>query len=108
MSVRQSLPRVRGQSLTLKLDIINAANLLNRNWGSIKLPPGNSPNFPQQVVLTATQRNAAPLSDESAFGYTLDNRFRSSSTVPNPPIYTRVAGQSRDYYQMQLSLRYSF
>jgi hypothetical protein len=108
LSVRQSLPRLRGQGLTLQLDIINAANLLNRNWGAIKLPPGNSPNFPQQIVLTATQRAAAPLSDESAFGYTLDNRFRSSTAVPNPPIYTRVAGQSRDFYQMQLSLRYSF
>jgi outer membrane receptor protein involved in Fe transport len=107
MSVRQSLPRVAGQNLTLQLDIFNVANLLNRNWGALKLPPVSA-NFPQQAIFNVRNRTAGPLTDESALGYELDTRFRSSATNPAPALFGRIPGQSRDYYQVQMSLRYSF
>ncbi|MEO7522173.1 MAG: hypothetical protein ABIW79_10180, partial [Gemmatimonas sp.] len=107
MSVRQSLPRVAGQNLTLQLDIFNMANLLNRNWGTVKLPPVSA-NFPQQAIFNVRQRSAGPLTDESLLGYELDTRFRGTATNPTPALFGRIPGQSRDFYQVQMSLRYAF
>ncbi len=102
LSVRQSLPRVRGQSLTVQLDIINFANLLNKNWGNIALP-NLSPNFPQQNILTLRQRpTGAAVTDERANGYEFDSRLRTGAAMQRNP------NQTRDFYQMQLTLRYAF
>ncbi|MES2524479.1 MAG: carboxypeptidase regulatory-like domain-containing protein [Gemmatimonadota bacterium] len=107
LSVRQSIPRIAGQALTLQLDVFNFANLINRNWGTVKLPP-IGPNFPQQAIFTVRQRTAAPLTDENALGYEFDTRFRSTTANPTPQPFGRIAGQSRDFYQLQMSLRYAF
>ncbi|MBL0939250.1 MAG: TonB-dependent receptor [Gemmatimonadaceae bacterium] len=102
LSLRQSLPQVRGQSLTVQLDVINFANLINKNWGHIALP-NLSPNFPQQNILTLRQRpTGVAVTDEKANGYEFDSRLRTGKAMqPNP-------NQTRDFYQIQLSLRYSF
>lgn len=102
ISIRQSLPQVRGQALTLQLDIFNVANLVNKDWGRIKLPV-LSPNFPQQNILTLRNRQASPLSNESANGYEFDNRLRGGN-----PVFAPAPNATRDFYQMQLSLRYAF
>ncbi|HEY0929663.1 MAG TPA: TonB-dependent receptor [Gemmatimonas sp.] len=102
LSLRQSLPRVRGQNLTLQLDVINFANLVNRNWGRIALP-NLSPNFPQQNILTLRQRpTGAAVVDEKANGYEFDSRLRTGKIMQQNP------NQTRDFYQLQLTLRYSF
>ena len=43
LSARQSLPQIRGQNLSVQLDIFNFLNLLNKNWGSQDLGSTNSP-----------------------------------------------------------------
>jgi hypothetical protein len=101
VSVRQSLPEVGGQRVTLQLDIFNFANLVNRNWGQIPLP-NLSANFPQQQILTVRQRSAANLSDENAFGYEFDSRLRTGNIFqPNP-------NTASNFYQIQLSARLAF
>jgi hypothetical protein len=101
VSIRQSLPRVRGQSATLQLDIFNAANFVNRSWGRILLPVA-SPDFPQQNILTVRNRQAAPLSSETANGYEFDNRLRTG------PAFTPAPNRTSDFYQLQLTLRLAF
>jgi hypothetical protein len=101
LSVRQSLPRIRGQSVTIQLDIVNVPNLINRQWGQLKLP-ALSPTFPQQQILTVRQRNAGSINDESLLGYEFDSRLRTGDP------HRRQPNQFRDWYQMQLTLRYAF
>ncbi|HVH38806.1 MAG TPA: TonB-dependent receptor [Gemmatimonadaceae bacterium] len=101
MSIRQSLPQLRGHALTLQLDIVNVPNLINRSWGQLKLP-ALSPVFPQQQILTVRNRTAGPISDETALGYEFDSRLRGREP------FVRQPNSFRDWYQMQLTLRYAF
>src|SRR5262249_55528299 len=50
VSVRQSIPTVRGQRLALQVDIFNFLNLIDSKWGQIKLPT-LSPVFNNQSAL---------------------------------------------------------
>jgi hypothetical protein len=36
LSVRQSIPRIRGQQLALQLDFFNFLNFLNSDWGQVR------------------------------------------------------------------------
>ncbi len=101
VSIRQSLPAVRGQAATVQLDIFNVANFVNRDWGHLKLPP-LAANFPQQNILTVRQREASPLSNETANGYEFDSRLRTGDA------FRPEGNQTRDFYQLQLSLRLAF
>jgi len=101
VSIRQSLPRVRGQSATLQLDIFNAANFVNRSWGRIALPT-LSPNFPSQAVLNVRNRQGAPLSSETANGYEFDSRVRGGT------LFQPALNSTNDLYQLQLTLRLAF
>ena len=92
---------MRGQSATLQLDIFNAANFVNRSWGRILLP-AISPDFPQQAILNVRNRQAAPLSSETANGYEFDNRVRTGN------IFQPAPNRTSDFYQLQLTLRLAF
>jgi outer membrane receptor protein involved in Fe transport len=101
MSVRQGLPErlLAGQNLALQLDIINAFNLIGRavgkdHWGYIWLPV-LAGNFPQQPVLGRVGTNAGY--NVYSFDRTLPDRF-----------FQPVANTSTNFYQMQLTVRYSF
>ena len=101
VSVRQSLPRFAGQTVTLQLDIFNFANLVNPKWGQVKLP-NLSANFPQQAVLNVRQRSAGAMTDESLLGYEFDSRLRTGNLFqPNP-------NTASNFYQIQLSARLAF
>jgi hypothetical protein len=101
LSIRQSLPRIGGQTATLQLDIFNVANLINSDWGRIRLPIASA-NFPQQAILTMRNRQGAPLLNEAANGYEFDNRLRDGRLFQPAP------NSTSDFYQMQLSLRVAF
>jgi hypothetical protein len=98
VSIRQSVPRVRGQQFTLQLDFFNFLNFLNDDWGKIELPT-LSPTFPDQRALLQNARNPGPLST-SIPTFTFDNRlieqgaFGGTTTASN--------------YQISLTLRYAF
>ena len=75
VSVRQSVPQIRGQQFTLQLDIFNFLNFLNKDWGQIKLPT-LSPTFNNQMALDATTRGPGPLNSPSSLPtFRLDNRL---------------------------------
>ncbi|HEU5262482.1 MAG TPA: TonB-dependent receptor, partial [Gemmatimonadales bacterium] len=88
LSIRQSIPQVRGQHLALQIDIFNFLNFLNKDWGVIKLPT-LSPTFNDQRALIQTGRNnanTAPLNhNQSIPTFTFDNRLYDATTgAPKP------------------------
>jgi hypothetical protein len=99
VSLRQSLPEFRGNRLTLQLDIFNFANLLNDEWGQTELPL-LSPTFPQQQALTVRGRSPGPLSTSQPL-FSFDTRLAQNAYVKQQT----VAG---NFYQMQVTVKYSF
>jgi hypothetical protein len=114
ISIRQSIPEIRGQQLTLQLDIFNFLNFLNNDWGQIKLPT-LSPTFNNQFALDATNRGPGALNSATSIPtFTFDNRLycdqaditaERCSTLADPQPFEGRAGS---VYQLQLTLRYSF
>ena len=125
LSLRQSLPTIRGKGASLQLDVVNFANLAGvlldqifpldditldngekvehlRDWG--KNYGATISSFPQQQVLSATtgtglrQRSPGPLS-ESMPVYTFNANVRNRG----PFSFASNIG-----YQMQLTFRYEF
>jgi hypothetical protein len=96
LSLRQSIPQVRGQQVTLQLDFFNFLNFLDKDWGQIKLTSLSS-TFPDQRVLVQNGRNPGPL-NQSIPTFSFDNRYVN-------PFEGRTTGSN---YQLQLTLRYAF
>ena len=92
-SLRQALPTIRGQAISLQWDVFNFANLLNREWGIQRY--ATDVGFPGVRLLdrvgTATVNGV--ITPEYTFNV-------------NQPYYTFETASSN--YRMQLSLRYSF
>jgi hypothetical protein len=92
LSVRQALPPVRGHKLALQVDVFNVLNLLNEDWGRLRVvSPG-----PNVALLEQIARTPGPLSaSQPVF------RFDASRA--------RFDDQNVDSaYQLQLGVRYSF
>jgi len=104
LSIRQAIPSIRGQSLSLQLDVFNFLNLLDSHWGQIKLPT-LSPVFNNQSALIQTGRNPGPLS-QSIPTFTFDTRLYDATSL-NPKAFAARSTLSSNY-QVQLTLRYSF
>jgi hypothetical protein len=106
-SVRQAIPKVKKQQISLQLDFFNFLNFLNKDWGQIRLPT-LSPTFPDQRALTVVGRNPGPLS-QSIPTFSFDNRLyqtdASKGTLGDPLPFE---GRTSSVYQIQLTLRYSF
>lgn len=86
---------IRGQWMTLGLDIFNVANLINSNWGAeYQLPVGISNQNP--VVQRLPLLNVVGFSQATrTYNYTVNENFGVLQKAGNP-------------YQIQLSLRYGF
>jgi len=104
LSIRQAIPSIRGQALSLQLDVFNFLNLLDPHWGQIKLPT-LSPVFNNQSALIQTGRNPGPLS-QSIPTFTFDTRLYDATTL-NPKAFGSRSTLASNY-QVQLTLRYSF
>lgn len=112
LSVRQALPRVRGQQISVQLDVINAANAVGkvlqqldgreRDWGHVSGATLSA--FSQQTVLSgntssgSSARTSGPIS-QSMPVYSFNSTVRSRG----PFDFTSNLG-----YLMQISLRYAF
>jgi hypothetical protein len=112
LSVRQSIPPIRGQQLTLQLDIFNFLNFLNEDWGVNKLPTLSAINN-NQSALVQTGRNPGPLNtsiptfrfDDRLYCDQTDISNGNNCTIGDPtPFESRTASN----YQIQLMLKYSF
>jgi hypothetical protein len=104
LSVRQAIPSIRGQALSLQLDIFNFLNLLDSHWGQIKLPT-LSPVFNNQSALSQTARTPGPLSTSQPV-FTFDSRLYDATSL-NPKAFASRSTLASNY-QVQLTLRYSF
>jgi Carboxypeptidase regulatory-like domain/TonB dependent receptor len=102
LSIRQSIPQLRGQQLALQLDFFNLLNFLNKDWGQNKLPTLSATNN-NQSALVVTGRNPGPLS-QSIPTFTFDTRLYDATTGNAKPFANRTGS----VYQIQLSLRYTF
>ena len=104
VSSNGDLAFLRGHGLALQLDVFNFLGMLNEDWGRIELPT-LSPNFPQQSVLQTTGRSPGAINQSLPI-------VTFNSTVANingdePTIFLKGT-DARNFYQMQLTLRWSF
>jgi hypothetical protein len=93
ISVRQRLPQIGQHKVSLALDIYNAMNLVNSNWGKIRTFTGNT----EASLLTVASRDGAgnPI-------YTFNPIFAQNSNI-----FTAF-NAAYQYYQIQLSMRYTY
>ena len=98
VSIEQNLPTLRGQRLSLRVDAINFANLLNKNWG-------------RQI----TTNNFNPQSLYTQRGIVLPGTTTAADLTTGVPLVNYTpGGQEYNYdnvfsnYSLQLSVRYSF
>jgi hypothetical protein len=97
VTLEQSLPSVSGRTVSLRLDVFNFLNLVNHDWGKVKLP-SQSPNFNDQSLVSVVGQTSDPdvLNTQPIFQYVPANFVRwTSNVVPS-------------YYQIQLSARVGF
>ena len=92
ISIEQALPIIRGQAFTVRFDVINFGNLLNKDWGVIRSQGFGSQSLYTQRGITggADLRSGVPLVRFDPTYRAFNDQFLSSN------------------YQAQLSLRYSF
>ncbi len=91
ISLEQSLPTMRGQNFSVRLDVINFGNLLNKDWGIVKSQGfGSQQIYTHRGIVGTDLRDAVPLVRFDPNYRAFNDQFLSSN------------------YQMQLSLRYSF
>ena len=100
VSIRQSLPELRGQRLTVQLDIFNFGNLLNKKWGQVELPI-LSPTFVDQRVLTLRSRTPGPLSQSQS-------QFTFAQQIQQNGAFLKQQTLASNFYQMQVTLKYTF
>jgi outer membrane receptor protein involved in Fe transport len=105
LSFRQTLPEIRGQRLTAQLDVFNFMNLLGRwigerQWGQTQTPV-LSAGFPQQQILTYKGPKAGSLD-------TATPTFNLNANTMRDGFFTSRQTVASNFYQMQLTMRYSF
>ncbi|HEX6250700.1 MAG TPA: carboxypeptidase regulatory-like domain-containing protein [Gemmatimonadaceae bacterium] len=104
-SLRQSIPEIRGQRLTMQLDIFNFGNFVGRRlfksprWGQAKEPVLSL--FPQQQILQVAGRTPGPLSQSQP-------TFRMNANSINSGAFRQSQTFAGNFYQMQVTLKYAF
>jgi hypothetical protein len=96
VSVRQALPSILGQTVTVQLDVFNFLNLLNADWGQQPLPPNGGGSVP---LLTQVGQTAGGLTGANGSQgiFTFDPATEKFDR--------RHVGSA---YQMQFGVRYGF
>ena len=103
-SIRQTLPRIQGQSLTAELMIFNLANLLNRRWGQDRFPVVST--FNNNAVLQTAGRQTGAL-NTAMWNFNMPtNLFNNIRNFDSP--WSLNPNSTSNNYQLQLQLRYSF
>ncbi len=106
VSIRQSLPKIRGQAFTVQLDIFNFLNFLNNDWGRIELPVLSSA-FPSQQVLI--QRGVTPGTlGTRQVNYEFDSQVRNNGGADRANPFAVPANSINNLYRMQLTFRWAF
>lgn len=94
LAIRQSIPTISGQRLSLQLDIFNFANLLNKNWGKARVTESSFSNV--QILTHVGQTGADPRTSTPIFTF---------NTAQREFIYGQFIS---NFWRSQVSIRYSF
>ena len=97
VTLEQTLPSISGKSLSVRLDVFNFLNLVDHDWGKVKLP-SNSPSFNDQSLVSVVGQTSDPnvLNTQPIFQFVPASSVRwTSNVLPS-------------YYQIQLSARLGF
>ena len=96
LSFRQRLPTMRGQQVALEVDVFNFGNLMNHNWGKLRVSPlsGNSnvPLLTHVGYSTTDPKTAVPI---------------VTFTPPAGGEYS-ISNSALNFWRTQIALRYSF
>jgi hypothetical protein len=104
VTVRQTLPEIQGQRVTLQLDVFNFANLLNRRWGQDRFPVGGT--FNNLTALQTASRESGSLST-AKWNYNMNTAlFNNVRNFDSP--WSLNPNSASNNYQLQLTARYSF
>jgi len=96
VAIRQNLPVVADQRLSVQLDIFNFGNLLNKNWGrAFVTPTTTNSNVPLMTHVGYSTTNASTAVPIVQFTPPAGGEYAPGATVSN-------------FWRTQLSLRYSF
>lgn len=102
-SLRQTLPEIGGQRLTMQFDVFNFLNLLNKEWGQNEFPTLGT--FNNLALLQVAGRSGSLGAGQWNYNMApaalngINNNDSPWSLNPNSP---------SNNYQMQLTLRYAF
>jgi len=96
LSVRQALPSILGQTLTVQLDVFNFLNLLNADWGQQPLPPNGGGSVP---LLTQVGQTAGGLTGPNG---------SQGIFIFDPATEKYDRRHVGSAYQMQFGVRYGF
>jgi outer membrane receptor protein involved in Fe transport len=122
IGIRQTLPKVRGQQVTVRLDVYNALALTSevlhalnwqkqdKFWGQVRLPR-LSADFPQQSVLSQVGRNPGALNvSQPTYTFSTSTFYpTATATLANPvqgPFTAATSSVNR--YVMQLTFHWSY
>ena len=97
LAIRQNIPTLRGERLSLDVDIFNFGNLLNKKWG--KLP--TTPTTTNSNVPLVTHVGYAGTDPKTAVPIV-------TFTVPTGGEYVASNSFVSNFWRTQVSLRYSF
>jgi hypothetical protein len=84
----------------VQLDVFNFANLLNNDWGQVELPV-LSPTFADQRVLQARSRTPGPIGQSQT-------QYTFNTTVQQQGAFAKQQTLASNFYQMQLTFKYTF
>jgi hypothetical protein len=93
VTIEQQLPHIANERVSLRVDIFNFANLLNRSWGKVRVATNNS---------TATLLNVGAMSSTDVATQVPSMTFTNNFN----PRFTNTS--FTQFYQIQTSLRFAF
>jgi hypothetical protein len=97
LAIRQSVPLIANQRLSIQFDVFNFGNLLNKNWGQQKVTEANSGANANVPLLTHTGQTST------------DPRTAVNIVQFNTNLHEYSVGNfASNYWRSQLSVRYSF
>ena len=103
VNLRQTLVDLRGQQLTLQLDVFNFLNLINKKWGQNAFPIGGT--FNNQTGLQVAGKQPGAL-NTSLWNYNVPAGILTGVNNTNSAWSTN-SNTPANNYQMQLTVRYS-
>ena len=95
VAIRQTLPSLRGQRVSLQADITNFGNLLNKNWGQARVTEASS-NSNVPILTHVGQTSSNPLFAIPIVQFNVNQKE-----------YV-VGNFASNFWRFQLSARYSF